>query len=80
MPPDDGQREELLTVEDVCDWFKVKKNWVYDEVEAGRLPHLRLGRRHLRFRPTDLQAYIDQTAAGGQRPDDGSDRPHKPKP
>ena len=50
--------DELLTVDEVCAWFKVSKDWVYDEVEAGRLPHVRLGRRHLRFRRSDLDWYI----------------------
>src|SRR5207344_2604883 len=35
--------DELLTVDDVCAWFKVTRDWIYDEVEAGRLPFLRLG-------------------------------------
>jgi len=55
-PPAAG--DELLTVEELCDWFKVTKDWVYDEAEAGRLPYVRLGRRHLRFRRTDLEEYI----------------------
>jgi hypothetical protein len=28
----------LLTIADVCDLFKVTRGWVYDEVEASRLP------------------------------------------
>lgn len=31
------EEEQLLTVIDVCAWFKVTRDWVYDEVEAGRL-------------------------------------------
>ena len=62
-PPEPADPEELLTVEEVCAWFKVKKNWVYDEVEAGRLPHLRLGRRHLRFRRSELEAYLTAARA-----------------
>lgn len=49
---------ELLTVADVCALFKVTKDWVYDEVEAGRMPSLRLGRKHLRFRRRDLEEYL----------------------
>lgn len=54
----DPGEEELLTVRDVCAWFKVTRDWVYDEVEAGRLPYLRLGRKHLRFHRADLHDYL----------------------
>jgi excisionase family DNA binding protein len=49
---------DLLTVDEVCALFKVTKDWVYDEVEAERLPHVRLGRKHLRFIRSDLQQYL----------------------
>ena len=58
IEPDGAQPKDLLKVDDVCRWFAVTKDWVYDEVEAGRLPHLRLGRRTLRFDPDDLNAYL----------------------
>ena len=64
-PPREHE-EELLTVDDVCAWFKVTRDWVYDEVEAGRLPYLRLGRKHLRFDRDELTDYL--AAAAGRRP------------
>ncbi len=63
-PNSDLQPGALLNVAEVCAWFKVTKDWVYDEVEAGRLPYVRLGRRHLRFRRSDLDQYL---AANVQR-------------
>ena len=33
----------LLTPDQLCELLQVRKSWVYDQVEAGRLPHLRLG-------------------------------------
>jgi excisionase family DNA binding protein len=62
--PSDGAGLDLLTVADVCALFKVTKDWVYDEVEAGRLPHVKLGRKHLRFRRRELETYL----AGHLRP------------
>jgi excisionase family DNA binding protein len=56
--PSNGAGLDLLTVADVCALFKVTKDWVYDEVEAGRLPHVKLGRKHLRFRRTELENYL----------------------
>ena len=52
---------DLLTPDDVCTLLKVKKSWIYDEVEAGRLSALRLGKQ-LRFRPSDLARYLDGQA------------------
>lgn len=69
-PADDG----LLTVGDVCAWFRVSRDWVYDEVEAGRLPYLRLGRRHLRFHRADLYDYLrssSQRQVRTSRPEHG---------
>jgi excisionase family DNA binding protein len=65
LPRTRNGTDDLLTVQDVCDWLKVSRAWVYDEVEAGRLPHLRIGRRLLRFRRRDLDRYLE---AGSRRP------------
>lgn len=47
----------LLTPAQVCELLQVKRGWLYDEVQAGRLPAVRLGRQ-LRFTPQDLRAYL----------------------
>jgi len=64
-----GQRDEapvavvpdvrLLNADDLCRLWKVRKSWLYDAVERGELPCLRLGNQ-LRFRPADIAAYLDQ--------------------
>ena len=51
--------DQLLHVDDVSRWFAVTRDWVYDEVEAGRLPFIALGRKHLRFRREELEAHLD---------------------
>ena len=57
-PPNTSRHPlELLTVDDLVDLLKVRKSWVYDEVESGRLPAVRLGRQ-LRFRISDVEAYL----------------------
>lgn len=53
---------ELLTPDQLCELLQVKKSWLYDQVEAGRLPCLRLGKQ-LRFRRSDVQRYLDGQAA-----------------
>ena len=56
---------DLLTPDDLCTLLKVKKSWIYDEVEAGRLEVLRLGKQ-LRFRPSELAHYLDERAKVGR--------------
>jgi excisionase family DNA binding protein len=53
---------ELLTPDDLCTLFKVRRSWLYDAVESGELPVLRLGRQ-LRFRRRDVAQYLDGLAA-----------------
>ncbi|MEV6982176.1 helix-turn-helix domain-containing protein [Sphaerisporangium sp. NPDC051017] len=52
----------LINVDQLCDLWGVKKSWVYDQVEAGRLPVVRLGKQ-LRFRETDLAGYLAEAVA-----------------
>lgn len=51
--------EELLTVDEVAQWLKVPKRWVYDRAQRGELPSGRVG-RYLRFRRRDVNAFIDR--------------------
>ena len=53
---------ELLTPEELGELLKVRLSWIYDQVEANRLPVIRLGRR-LRFRRGDVQAFLDSGLA-----------------
>jgi excisionase family DNA binding protein len=61
---------ELLTPDQVCDLLKIRKSWLYDEVEAGRFPHLRLGRQ-LRFRRQDIAAHLSHLAGSPDEQRDG---------
>jgi excisionase family DNA binding protein len=61
----DLQDLELLAPDDLCALLKVKKSWIYDEVEAGRLEALRLGKQ-LRFRPSEIARYLDERSRAGR--------------
>ena len=67
--PDGAQRQdvladlELLTPDEVCALLKVKRSWLYDTVESGRLEAVRLGKQ-LRFRPSAVARYLDGTVTG----------------
>lgn len=52
----------LLDVDQLCELWGVKKSWIYDQVEAGKLPVVRLGRQ-LRFREADLVSYLGNLVA-----------------
>lgn len=53
----------LLEAEDVADYLGVRTDWVYREVRAGRLPHIRLGRA-VRFRRESIEAWIESRERG----------------
>lgn len=52
---------ELLTPHDVAKLFGVHVDWIYDQCAAGKMPHVRLG-RSIKFRPSDLEEYLDSVA------------------
>ncbi len=47
----------LLDAGQVADLLRVPKSWVYAEVRAGRLPHIKLG-RYYRFAPESIAAFV----------------------
>ncbi len=58
---DSGSR--LLEAEDVVNYLGMRTDWVYREVRAGRLPHVRLGRA-VRFRRESIDAWIESQERG----------------
>ena len=54
----------LLTPDEVAERLRVTKCWVYAEVRAGRLPHVRLG-RYIRFRADAIDTWIEHIERGG---------------
>ncbi len=53
--------EKLLTVDDLCAYLVVSKDFIYDEVRHGRLHASRIARQ-LRFRLTDVDAFVEANA------------------
>ena len=52
--------DTLLTKEDVCRILGVRESWLDNEIAAGRIPHIRLGKKKMiRFRPAHLEEYLD---------------------
>lgn len=48
----------LLEADDVARYLGMRTDWVYREVRAGRLPHIRLGRA-VRFRRESIEAWLE---------------------
>lgn len=74
-PPHDPPtgEEDLLTVPEVCARLRVTKDWLYDQVEARQIPHVRLG-RHLRFDPAQLRTYLQERSIPREGPQDPAPR------
>jgi len=53
----------LLEAEDVANYLGMRTDWVYREVRAGRLPHIRLGRA-VRFRRESIEAWLEARERG----------------
>jgi excisionase family DNA binding protein len=52
--------DQLLTVSDVAEVLNVSESLLYQMLDAGKLPHLRIGngRGVIRFDPADIVAYL----------------------
>jgi excisionase family DNA binding protein len=56
--------ERLLTADEVAEWLRVSRQWVYDHTSGKRrpsLPYVSLGKRKM-FRRADVEGFIDQCA------------------
>jgi excisionase family DNA binding protein len=47
----------LLRPDEAAELLAVKTSWIYDDVQAGRLPCLRIG-RHIRFTRAMLEEWL----------------------
>jgi excisionase family DNA binding protein len=56
----------LLTAQEVADRLGMTKEWVWAQVRADRIPHVRLG-RYCRFREEAIEQWLLQLEYGGDR-------------
>jgi excisionase family DNA binding protein len=54
--------EPLLKPAEAAELLSVPTSWVYEAARERRIPHLKLG-KHLRFRRTDLAAWVEARIA-----------------
>ncbi len=53
----------LLEADDVAQYIGMTTDWIYREVRAGRMPHIRLG-RYVRFRRESIDAWLSTRERG----------------
>lgn len=63
--------EPLLNVEQAAKTLNLSKDCIYDLVQTGKLPHIRISakgknRYILRFRTKDLERYIQENLYGAE--------------
>jgi excisionase family DNA binding protein len=51
--------ESLLTPQEVADWLKMSRVWVYKQAEKGLLPFHRVGEA-VQFDSVEIRAYLDE--------------------
>ena len=61
-------RETLLDVGEAAAFLRVPKSWIYARVEREGcdLPFYKVG-RYLRFKPSELDRYLEMQKQGGPR-------------
>ena len=69
--------KKLLTVKDVAERLSVSSSLIYQLVESGKLPVLRIGngRGAIRFSPQDIEAYLEECRVEKQAPATRQRRP-----
>ena len=55
------ERDRLMTAEEVATYLGYALGTIYNKVQAGEIPHKRLGRT-IRFRRSDIDAWIEEHA------------------
>jgi excisionase family DNA binding protein len=63
--------DHLLTADDVAAMLGMGTDWIYAQVRAGRIPHVRLG-RYVRFRAESIDRWLrdierEATMNGGMK-------------
>ena len=44
----------FLTVEEIAQYLKVRKSWIYEKTRLGEIPYIKIG-KYLRFRAEEVE-------------------------
>ena len=54
------KKDELLTVQEGADWLAISKPTIWRMIRRGEIPVVRIARRTIRLKLTDLENYIEK--------------------
>ena len=54
-------REEIMGVQDLCQYLKVDESWVYKQVSLKTIPFFKAG-KYTRFRKSKIDRWIEENA------------------
>jgi len=54
--------KDILTIDEVADFLRMKKSYLYAKVEARQIPCLHIGRL-LRFKRSDIEVWLEELKA-----------------
>jgi len=57
---------QLLSLPSLADALKLPESWIKAEADAGRIPHLRIGKRYRFNRDAVVSALADRAAQSGK--------------
>lgn len=64
MPDAPILTESLMTADEAARLLHVPRSTLYELVRSRGLPHVRIGRRGLRFTRADLAQWVEQNSVG----------------
>jgi excisionase family DNA binding protein len=67
MTPETTKGERLLTIQEVSEWTGLAVGTLYHFVSQERIPVVRLSKRCIRFRYSDLVLWISSLTQNSQR-------------
>ncbi len=59
MQNESKEERKLWDAADVAAYMKVSRSWIYMRVEAGLIPHIRIGNL-IRFEPETLKEFLNR--------------------
>lgn len=67
ITPQTHSEPEIMTVEELAEYLKVDKSWVYRAAQLNEVPHFKAG-KYTRFRRREIEKWIDGEIVGAIAP------------
>lgn len=53
------QTDDLMDIDQLCDYLKVTRQWVYERTHLYEIPFIKLSNKMLRFRKKEIDKWLD---------------------